>query len=129
MGCDIHAFVEYSDRKNSEFSYWSEFADLQLSRRYEYFAAIAGVRNTSETRPLVEPRGIPEDCKVDLEHWLHEDDGLHHHGYLSYEEVCSAFEHAKIDLDKLNPDWMAMLSAMKVLSQTKIVRIVFAFDN
>ena len=128
MGCDIHAFLEFSDEQNSKDLCWSKFADLHLSRRYEYFDAIAGVRKTLETGPLIKPRGIPKDFEVGSNHWLH-NDGLHHHGFLSYDEVVSSFDHAKINTNQLTPDWMAMLSAMKTLFQFKIVRIVFAFDN
>ncbi|MCH9648668.1 MAG: hypothetical protein K0U98_10545 [Deltaproteobacteria bacterium] len=57
MGCDIHLFVEII-----EGDYVSALADGQfrVSRNYELFRALAGIRAEPGFAPLIEPRGLPE---------------------------------------------------------------------
>lgn len=58
MGCDIHAYIEYSyfnDSNND--SYWSCFAAGFGSRDYRMFGHLAGVRGSAA--PVVSLRGLP----------------------------------------------------------------------
>ena len=58
MGCDIHAFIEYS----YEDGRWSAISDqIDLDRNYGLFSALAGVRLYTNTIDYLEPRGIPRD--------------------------------------------------------------------
>lgn len=81
MGCDIHAFVEYSRKDDSrEKKYWYGFGEeFHLSRDYLIFGLLAGVR--VDVQPIVEPRGIPEDAGYAIieRHTLYvvEDDKYH----------------------------------------------------
>lgn len=59
MGCDIHAFVEYRDGES-----WRAFSEeINLSRHYGAFAALAGVRNNPAWGlATLEPKGLPDDA-------------------------------------------------------------------
>lgn len=66
MSCDIHAFVEHRKKnpENQEYDggWLTVFgSELSLSRNYDMFALLAGVRNLRRLKPIVEPRGIPKD--------------------------------------------------------------------
>lgn len=54
MGCDIHAYVEYSD----DGKYWRSLTRNFGSRDYVMFGVIAGVRY--EEAKLFEPKGMPD---------------------------------------------------------------------
>lgn len=54
MGCDIHAYVEYSD----DGKYWRSLTDNFGSRNYWVFGVLAGVR--TEYEPVIKPKGMPE---------------------------------------------------------------------
>lgn len=60
MGCDIHGFVEYKRKKDSD--HWEPFSlrPLNLDRDYWMFGLIAkGVR--SDIKEGIEQRGLPEN--------------------------------------------------------------------
>ena len=57
MGCDIHAHVEI--RCNGK---WEHYAVPNIDRWYDLFGIMAGVRR--EVKPIVEPRGVPDDMSV-----------------------------------------------------------------
>ncbi len=54
MGCDIHAYVEYS----KDGQYWKNLTDNAGSRNYVMFGVLAGVRVVDAQ--LFEPKGMPE---------------------------------------------------------------------
>lgn len=54
MGCDIHAYVEYS--KNGK--HWRNLTDNAGSRNYVMFGVLAGVRVADAK--LFDPKGMPE---------------------------------------------------------------------
>lgn len=58
MGCDIHLHVEVKiDGK------WEHYAAPSVTRWYQLFGAMAGVRDTEE-RPIVKPKGFPGDASI-----------------------------------------------------------------
>jgi hypothetical protein len=57
MGCDVHAFIEA--RRNQQ-RHWFTVAKLYLSRNYDVFARLAGVRGAAQAA-VVAPRGLPAD--------------------------------------------------------------------
>lgn len=59
MGCDIHAMMEVNDR-----NIWLNGGDPDISRNYDIFSLLAGVRGTHV--PISEPRGIPENASAVL---------------------------------------------------------------
>lgn len=66
MGCDIHAHVELRYQGN-----WEHYAMPNIRRWYDLFGIMAGVR--SEIKPIVAPKGVPDDMSVitrlDWERW------------------------------------------------------------
>jgi hypothetical protein len=59
MGCDIHAFIEYVyDGDTHTNTFCGE--EIHFGRDYGLFSLLAGVRGVP--RPLVNPRGFPDDC-------------------------------------------------------------------
>jgi hypothetical protein len=60
MGCDIHAYVEYTEG-NRETPYWMSVGkDLNLGRDYDLFGKIAGVRLYEGNAAMLPLRGLPE---------------------------------------------------------------------
>ena len=59
MGCDIHAYVEYKPKGNTN---WQSFGKrLNPGRYYGMFALLANVRNNGDLKPVAELRGVPLD--------------------------------------------------------------------
>lgn len=59
MGCDVHAYLEYSDFVDqSGQDYWQCLMENAGRRDYAMFGLLAGVR--SDDKPVVAPRGFPE---------------------------------------------------------------------
>ena len=66
MGCDIHMYVQYKEKKNSAEAekqgrdpYWWDFGGgFNPGRNYTLFGILAGVRDTPEKNGF-EPKGIP----------------------------------------------------------------------
>lgn len=67
MGCDIHMYVEYTNKERrkeleskGEQAYWMPFGDrFNPGRNYVLFGYLAGVRD--ENKHSLTPKGIPED--------------------------------------------------------------------
>lgn len=67
MGCDVHAYVEYSS--NGE--HWRNLTDNAGSRNYRMFGIMAGVR--CEDLKMFDPKGLPEgrlSYVTEGAHWL-----------------------------------------------------------
>lgn len=63
MGCDIHAYIEYTERERSE-PYWSTVGGrINMGRDYDLFAKMAGVRDY-DGKAMFEPRGLPETTSL-----------------------------------------------------------------
>lgn len=58
MGCDIHTYVEYAQKRDGTEPYWQNFTRNGGSRNYLMFGILAGVRVPGAQ--LFEPRGMPE---------------------------------------------------------------------
>lgn len=72
MGCDIHGFFQKRNAETGECEFVESTYDF--GRHYQLFAVLAGVRNGSgfagiktgdEVVPISEPRGYPEDLKIE----------------------------------------------------------------
>lgn len=77
MGCDIHLFIEYKEYEDRN---WYAFSkEVDLSRSYEMFGAMAGVRNYKESE-FIAPRGLPDKVSDEvLDHiseYVSEGEGL-----------------------------------------------------
>lgn len=81
MGCDIHAFIEFTKeppRQTGE-RYWQPFgAQFRLGRHYGLFAKLADVRNYPGwgITPVASARGLPDDSgwEVDDDYWFYVND-------------------------------------------------------
>lgn len=58
MGCDIHGV--FQTRGNSDSRWWTEM-EIEDSRNYLVFSALADVRNSTGITPISELRGFPDD--------------------------------------------------------------------
>lgn len=94
------------------------------SRNYEFFGALAGVRQGPAKGITIEDRGIPEDVSETVGKYM-EDDGLHSRGHYYLNELLAheafwrqhhSFNETLDALKELHPD-------------SSRVRIVFAFDS
>lgn len=57
MGADIHCYIEYRHKRQSDNEHWSSFGGhINPGRNYELFGKIAGVRSGGQMFPL---RGLP----------------------------------------------------------------------
>lgn len=65
MGCDIHAFLEVKLG-----GHWAHYGPVEIERSYGLFARMAGVRNDLDdpVKPVVRPRGFPEDASATTRH-------------------------------------------------------------
>jgi hypothetical protein len=57
MGCDIHAYIDYSTPNNAP-DRCSGFGRVDIDRNYKLFGVLAGVRGGA--LPFIPPRGMPE---------------------------------------------------------------------
>jgi hypothetical protein len=67
MGCDIHLYIEYKNKKVEFDGYkdnWHDFGKcINPGRNYALFALMADVRNYDGQLPvIVNPRGMPDDA-------------------------------------------------------------------
>lgn len=58
MGCDIHAFIEYHHGNGNWWPFGSEF---RLTRDYNMFSLLAGVRKANEYYNLFSAKGLPDN--------------------------------------------------------------------
>lgn len=78
MGCDIHAFIEFTKEPPVQTGerHWSPFgSQFRLDRHYGFFAKLADVRNYPELGivPVAPARGLPHDTgwEVNDDYWLY----------------------------------------------------------
>ena len=101
MGCDIHTFLEMKKTINGT-EVWVnidphiycgyedklEHQSIANVRDYELFAVLAGVRNREEVKPILEPRGVPDNChKITLDNYISWDSDAHTSSWLTIKEL------------------------------------------
>lgn len=91
MGCDIHAHIEIF--VNDE---WLYYTPVNISRNYEVFAKMVGVRNYENVEPISKPRGLPRDISV-MTHLHHNslNVDVHSESYLTYDEIVQLIDWMK----------------------------------
>lgn len=135
MGCDIHIYAEKKDDSGN----WQSIPRFELfqDRNYVAFSFFAGVRNSSEIKPISKPRGIPEDAsKTALKSFKKWGDDAHTPSWLSLEELM-AFNYDKKVFDTTDPrhgtyrDFLEadFFSDLEKMKEKGVERIVFWFDN
>lgn len=136
MGCDINAFLEYSENKE----FWNTFADnIHLGRNYRMFGYLTNgsVRYDVELGfgLGIDPRGTPPNpsytVSEELNKWGNE---VHNISWLSYKEfkkiIKEALKNSKDDDEKVPDEYLLLLKMMKFLKKRGYsVRIVFFFDS
>lgn len=142
MGTHIEAFICFDDNPSSrdeppftyDPSYWDLTNDWRFSagHHYEFFAAIAGVRNQSGKKPLYSLRGFPPRSPTDLmaerfneltELW----EG-HTVGWLTLSEIEASLNHMGISRDSLDESVLLVLEAMSTMVRrygNDRVRLIF----
>lgn len=82
MGSDVHAFLEVKVEGQ-----WHHFGEIGISRNYEIFERMAGVRG-EESKALVPPRGFPKDAsRVTRLHHAQWGSAGHTHSWLDVREM------------------------------------------
>lgn len=100
MAADIHVFPEWRDLSIGP-DFWQGFGEIHLPRSYDAFGRIAGVRRN--TRPVVEPRGLPSNLSGTTEELYARDPYLHTPTWLTADEWIRAVLQAERD----RQEWMA----------------------
>lgn len=135
MGCDIHLHVEFKVR-----GMWLHYSHPRISRNYELFAKMAGVRAyDDEVKPLCYARGLPADIsattmfdvkvrwKADAHNysWLGRNELVELQKWFEKQSWASCFE------DTFGFFFGSTLDASKETWPTGVedVRVVFWFDN
>jgi hypothetical protein len=138
MGTDIRAFLAIDDNTPSgeptftnDPSYWNFSEDLGLSRgkHYEFYAAIAGMRNHSGIEPLIAPRGLPKHHPSFAVADLYDEYAV---GWLTLGEIEAALEHMGIDRNVLGKPVLLVLDVMAAAERRygkDRVRLIFGFDG
>ena len=95
MGCDIHLYIEYKNKKVEFDGYkdnWHDFGKcINPGRNYALFALMADVRNYRNELPVIVPRrGMPEDvayyARNDDRMYICNDEG---EGYVKMKQAAS----------------------------------------
>lgn len=100
MGCDIHAMIEakYHYRHLADCWSWQSCGEIRISRDYQLFAKIGGVRNYDNVKPIAEARFADisaetedETCSEAFKRWVLDigQDG-HSHSWVTLDELQTA---------------------------------------
>ncbi len=142
MGADVIALLQIDDNSpkteppfTNDPSTWDLSGDLGLKgcKDYQFFAAIAGVRNDSDIKPLITPRGLPPTSnKHDPIFALLDelDDSVV--GWLTLSEVDAALSHMSVERKALSSHVVRVLESMATLERlcgTDRVRLVFSVHD
>lgn len=143
MGCDIHPYIEVLGAEIGPV----DFAEVYLYPDYLLFALLADVRNDFGVKPIVEPRGFPDDAGwtacdgykewCDVSKTFIPSPGHHSASYLYLDELRLVLsEHIlrseperEIKLGIGNSRFVAIIKAMEELKHIGEPRLVFFFDN
>ena len=159
MGCDIHAYLEYRPGWSTNDQYWWCFAELNISRNYALFEALAGVRGEL-ANAVIPPRGLPKnlayitqfenvlyisDEKAGREHWCSSADaarwvakGVSHYANEEKTSVSNPDWHTpswltsdevQLVAERLPDNPDIQMIAALMKASPLTVRLVFWFDN
>jgi len=117
MGCDIHLYIEYKNKKVAFDGYkdnWHSFGQrINPGRNYAMFALMANVRNhysDGKLPVLVEPRGIPDDvgyiAKDDNQLYISENEGDNYTTMERAEKWVESGSSKFIDNQEGKPIWV-----------------------
>ncbi len=145
MGTDVYFFIEYdrnhplpNDANCENYVVYDviDFTDyyaLVGGKGYEAFAAIAGVRNSSNIPPLYKPRGCPPGLSDQIRKFRNNCvDERDVQGWLYLSEIKRALEYKNITHNDLSLAMNVMLNSAEFLVSNlgdENVRIVFFFSD
>jgi hypothetical protein len=139
MGCDIHLHTEVKIGGT-----WHHYSERSVSRNYDLFALMAGVRNRTGITPISDPKGLPDDMSFMTRfaaRWWQVDG--HSHSWLGAEEIHKLYEliQDKVDLSRdfgycFGGYWSGfheyrnnLEEGCGIPNEVEDVRFVFWFDN
>lgn len=137
MGTDIHAFLAIDDNTPADQppftcdpSCWDLAWDIGLSagHHYEFYAAIAGVRNDNGKEPLIPPRGLPKYYMIAPVEQIADDLGV---GWLTLGEIEDALRYRGLERNTLDKSVLLVLDTMAAVEQLygkDRVHLVFGFS-
>ena len=137
MGCNIHGFIEVLEYPDSENDKWWEVHEIPYTRNYRFYAALAGVRNGVNIKPISEPKGMPVDASMMSRVEAEEMEGdAHTHSWLTYKEIKEYDWMQDIGdgllIDNIHIHFKSLINEMRFLANhygDEGVRVVFWFDN
>ena len=115
MGCDIHLYIEYKNKKVAFDGYkdsWHSFGQqINPGRNYAMFALMADVRNYDGQLPvIVKPRGMPDDvgyiAKDDNQMYISENEGDNYTTMERAEKWVESGSSKFIDNQEGKPTWV-----------------------
>jgi hypothetical protein len=120
MGASITAYLQIDDNTppdeppfTNDPSTWDLSMDIGLAtgKDYEFFAAICGVRNTSDIHPLFPCRGLPPSRFQDLREINGDEPNV---SWLTLSEIGQSFEHMQIEVSSLSRPVQMLLQTMQI---------------
>lgn len=142
MGTDIEAVLAIDDNSPADGppfvntpSFWDLTQDFRLSggKHYEFYAAIAGIRDETGIPPLIPPRGAPPYLQSEdparaspdevSDYWLRlypALDSVFGHpvaGWLTLAEIEAAMRHHGLDRSRLDASVLLVLDAMEAVER------------
>jgi hypothetical protein len=121
MGCDITGGIENKMCREDKY-YFTCAKDIYIDRSYTLFGYLAGVRSIE--KPIVEPRGLPEEMSDGLKELYEEWEGdAHTESWLTFREMRSLPEKFR------SLPFYKTAEAYAEQHGENNVRFVFWFDN
>jgi hypothetical protein len=138
MGCDLLAYLLIDDNSGPERPAFSNAPSIWDLRRdqlfgckdYDFYAAIAGIRNRFGKPPLIPPRGAVSHDRFDPMERL--DRGCVGVGWLTLSEIDEAMRHMNIHENERPEPVRRVLAVMRLLENRlgkDRVRLVFGFAD
>lgn len=128
MGCDIHAFIEYTSSGDLDVDYVDCFCELELDRSYDMFSKLANVRGFYKESS--DPKGLPSNISYNVKCKVDEWEDAHSKSYLTYKEYKQLIKECEDTMEFVPIQYIVILKTMKALSKFYCdVRLVFWFDS
>ena len=87
---------------------------FDTDKEYDFFAAVAGVRNRFGKQPLIELRGVPENLSSPAKFHFRTSDGVNA-GWLHYSEIQKCLERLEVPASNVGFELRFALGMMKQL--------------
>lgn len=125
MGCDIHFHVE---RRSEGVDNWEYMGEFSISRNYELFGHLAGVR-AHEVETIHPPRGLPMDTSPQLNEEFEYCRLDAHSGSWCLLGEAHSFFLCHEQYEYIDHEFHAFLKFMNQAFGAGEIRFVYWFDN